>query len=196
MSRKPDPDLADPVNAADAPGSASRIRSLSGPLVVALICGSVLMLTHLLTAQRISHNESLQAQKQLRQLLANALPAQQLDAVIWNTNTRELCVADTLVLRRQTSGYAGAIELLLAIRLQQPPVLAAVNVARHLETPGIADFLTDTGPQSWLAQLQNRAADSLSAVDTVTGATISSNAVLRGAAQALREAGEHSECAP
>lgn len=199
MSRKKEPPPADDepesVDSTDTTGSFS-VRTLSGPLGVALLCGGVLMAVHLLTADRISHNELQQSQKQLRMLLDDAVAVEFLDKASWNTETQTLCLPDITIVRRQASGYGGVIELLFAIRQKQSPELSAALVTRHLETPGIADFLNNTGPQGWLARLRNQSASSLVQLDTVTGATISSKAILQAAVRALQETAENTGCAP
>ena len=63
----------------------------------------------------------------------------------------------------------GDIELLLASR---PGQLKGLRVVRHEETPGLADFIES----DWIRQFESRPPLS---VDTVTGATITSNAIKR-----------------
>ena len=58
-------------------------------------------------------------------------------------------------------------------------VVQGLRVTRHQETPGIADFITQ--PQRpWLQHLVLLDADEIGRVQALTGATITSRAILRG----------------
>ena len=59
-----------------------------------------------------------------------------------------------------------------------------VRITGHQETPGIADFL-DRPDAGWLNRLPGRDAAGLRALDTVSGATITSRALKRDLARAL-----------
>lgn len=168
--------------------SVGRAMWLLGPLTVALLCGGLLTGVQLLTADRIESNEREQSRQALLQLLEGIVDADSLVAADWSPTTETLCLQRLLVLRRSSAGYAGAIHMLLAITPAEPPELTALAVTSHLETPGIADFLGDAAGTGWLTTLRGRTAGELQQVDTVSGATISSRAVLNAAATALLEA--------
>ena len=178
----------------DEAATAGAVRSLLGPLCVALLGGIVLTGTNLLTSERISSNEQRQAQQQLRTLLNGQVSAAALDQAHWDVGTETFCVGDSVVLKSQTEGYAGTIELLIAMHRPTRQLLG-VTVTRHLETPGIADFLNDKGEDGWLSRLRNRAAGTVSELDTVSGATISSSAILRSVTRTLQDAAPDTVCA-
>jgi len=193
MTPPPDADSTD--HEAGKSTSSHRLRWLFGPLVVALLCSSILTLTHLLTSDAIAENEQQQSLRTLTRLLENSVDAEALMDVDWSEQTHTLCLPRLLITRSQGDGYAGEIKLLLAVTLDEPPTLAGVAVTAHQETPGIADFLNDASASSWLASLHNATAATIAGVDSVTGATISSRAVRATLAKALRQAPEQG-CAP
>ena len=78
----------------------------------------------------------------------------------WQGDTVVLTYSRTLY-RSRVRGYGGDIHF---IAVFDDDELVGVRVTRHTETPGIADFLNSQ----------------LDTVDTVTGATITSRALIRG----------------
>lgn len=106
------------------------------------------------------------------------------DRVEWNGNVWHLCDGLALV-RGETRGYGGPVHLLAALKLQEDEnqtdliVVRGLVVTRHQETPGIADFINQP-EHSWLKGFINLDADQIDQVDAVTGATITSRAILQG----------------
>jgi electron transport complex protein RnfG len=91
-------------------------------------------------------------------------------------------------------GYNGAIHLLVAIRADGG--LAGVRVLRHSETPGLGDQM-ETSKSPWLGQFTGRSLGSPPPEDwkvvkdggqfeALTGATITSRAVIKALQRALR----------
>ena len=150
-------------------------EGLGGLLLVATLCALLLGTTFALTRERIDDNVARAANAAVYELLALDPQAPEVPQPRWRADAWTLCDGRT-VLRRAAPGYAGPIEV-LAVFAQGHERLLGVRVASHLETPGIADFLNDNGPDGWLASLAGRNAAMLDEVDTVTGATISSRAV-------------------
>ena len=102
----------------------------------------------------------------------------------------------SLIARARSPGYAGPIELLVALTGDPAQRLSGVRVTRHQETPGIADFLNqpDTG---WLAALMDSDMSQLKTTDAVTGATITSKAVLAALLDTTkRAAASQTRCEP
>jgi RnfABCDGE-type electron transport complex G subunit len=159
--------------------------NLLGPVLVAAFCALVLSITHLTTAGQIADNQRAHDQRALRDLLGETLPDTALLAEAWQDDQIVWCAQRIVAARLQADGYAGPIELLLAWRSDQREIIG-VSVVRHLETPGIADFLNDHQQGSWLDEFRTSTATGVGHIDAVTGATISSNAVRQAVAQALQ----------
>ena len=151
--------------------------SIIGPLLIALLAAAVLAGTHLLTAEQIAANEQLQSQRQIRQLLERAAPGLELAIGEWHNDTLQWCAHSLAVSRLRATGYAGSIDMLVAWTSDEPARTLGVSIVRHLETPGIADFLNNTEADGWLHGLVDSTVATLPDIDTVTGATVSSRGV-------------------
>jgi Na+-translocating ferredoxin:NAD+ oxidoreductase RnfG subunit len=160
---------------------------LLGPIIIALICAALLTLTNALTGERIDANYSAREHRQLLELLGSQVSLEMLTSASWQDSQLDFCTAGSAVTRFETSGYAGPIAGLLAWQPRQQRI-TGIRITAHLETPGIADFLNDQGDDSWLHALQQLTTPQIELLDTVSGATISSAAVKRGAISVLNGA--------
>ncbi|MBK5516582.1 MULTISPECIES: RnfABCDGE type electron transport complex subunit G [unclassified Pseudomonas] len=104
-----------------------------------------------------------------------------------------------LLLRSQTLGYAGSIDLMIAIGPDGR--LLAVKTLKHSETQGLGAHIADS-PQGWLQVFAGRSrADPVDAgwalkkdqgqFDQIAGATITSRAAINAIHDALRYFDEH-----
>jgi len=149
------------------------LQSILALVSIALVCATLLAGTRALTTSQITANHARLADSELRALLGREVG---LVAENWIDDLWLRCDG-SLIGRARIAGYAGPIELLVALRGDRLGRLAGVRITRHQETPGIAEFLNqpDTG---WLAALKDSDVAELDATDAVTGATITSKAVL------------------
>lgn len=171
----------------------SPIRAVGGFLILVLVCAALIAATHALTREPIEENRLRQFQRTLVELAGSVEAA---GRVRWTEDTAPLCNGRTL-LRGSASGYGGPIRWLAAAAPGSgEPELIHVRISAHQETPGIADFL-DEPESGWLADLSGRSAATLAAADTVSGATITSRALLRSLAAALgKPSVDDPACAP
>ncbi|MFO7710490.1 MAG: FMN-binding protein [Candidatus Woesearchaeota archaeon] len=79
------------------------------------------------------------------------------------------------VVLQDVQGYQSEIKLFIA--LDRDKEIKAVRILQHEETPGIGSQVAE---DSFLDQFSNK-----EQVDTITGATISSKAVIKGVSEAL-----------
>lgn len=104
-----------------------------------------------------------------------------------------------VLLRSQTTGYAGALELLIAIDVNGR--LLGVKTLKHMETPGLGARIADW-PNTWLEAFTGKSrsdpADNGWALkkdqgqfEQIAGATITSRAVINAVHDALRFFDEH-----
>ena len=167
-------------------------RAVLSVTLVGLLCAAVLAGTHELTGARIKLNESARFRGELEKLLGAAIPDAVTASPAWERDVWRLCDGYALA-RVKTPGYAGPIEVLVAsasgaratvsgVAVSNRATVSGVAVSSHTETPGIVDFLHTGSP--WLADLRGDTTG-LNSVDGVSGATISSSAVLRAVRAAL-----------
>jgi Na+-translocating ferredoxin:NAD+ oxidoreductase subunit G len=152
-----------------------RVRSAAAFVVLVLVCAGLLAVTASMTRERIEHNRNRQFLDLVQELVGAAPP----EPLTWEGDVARLCDGRSL-LRGRVAGYAGTIHWLAATEVASGAArLAGLRITAHQETPGIGDFLDRPG-RGWLAGLQGLDAAAIAAVDTVTGATVTSRS-LRGA---------------
>ena len=162
------------------------MKSLLNLVALGGLCGLLLAGVHELTEERIAANRDAHRWRIAFELLGGAFPTAGLG---WRNDRLELADG-RLLLRSSAPGYAGNIELLAAFQGerqgegQRRRRLLGARVTAHRETPGLGDFV-ELARSPWMRQFSRHPPD---AVDAVTGATITSEAVKRGVANLLQQA--------
>ena len=162
------------------------MKSLLNLVALGGLCGLLLAGVHELTEERIAANRDAHRWRSAFELLGGAFPTAGLG---WRNDRLELDDG-RLLLRSSTPGYAGNIELLAAFQGegqgegQGQRRLLGARVTAHRETPGLGDFV-ELARSPWMRQFSQRPPE---AVDAMTGATITSEAVKRGVADLLQQA--------
>ena len=151
------------------------LRPALGISVIGLGCGLLLAGVHVLTEPAIEANRSRHVWQLAHQLVGHPFdPA----GLAWQGDQVDL--PEGIWLRRtEIQGYAGKIHLLAAFG--KGGRLLGARVAEHRETPGLGDFI-DIDKSPWMRRF---ATTPPLAVDAVSGATITSEAVKRGIRQML-----------
>ena len=152
-------------------------------VLIAAACATLLAIIHSWTGDRIARNASNYELKQITDLAGTPPPA----GTTWTRDVWDFC-GGTKLARSSTPGYGGPIRLVVGV--SQGRILG-VRVTAHQETPGLADFLREP-ERGWLALLKGRTGPEAVAVDAVTGATITSEAVTRAVREAMDRAHEAS----
>lgn len=170
----------------------SDLLAVTRLLLIAGVCAALLGLTHWLTAPRIADNQSQKSRDDLRQLLGaeDRLSAEELPDIAAGGDCWALPSTGQYLHRIQTSGYGGPLTLLITLKDGH---LERLRVTAHQETPGIADFLNrpDSG---WMAGLRGQDPEGLSAFDAVSGATITSRALLSAIIERAADASQSGQC--
>lgn len=153
--------------------------------VICMAASGLLAGVHALTREKISA----QATKEERAALVEVMPqADSFEAVIEGNETLYYRAFDKekiligVAFKAQGKGYGGAVETLAGMRLDGS--LSAVKVLSQNETPGIGQLVTEP---SFTDQFKMHKADTLDGVQAITGATISSRAVIDAVKLKARE---------
>ena len=168
----------------------SDVRAIGSITLIGLVCAAIVAGTNHFTQDRITANHLNRHRSVLSDLIGNG----ELSPGVLNwigsseQGVLDLCNGRTIMRARQP-GYAGDIQMLVAMTTDERARVSGLRVTRHSETPGIADFLNSANT-GWLQSLDNHTASSLSEVDTVSGATITSRAVLDLLQDSLASASE------
>ncbi|MCZ6709181.1 MAG: FMN-binding protein [Gammaproteobacteria bacterium] len=171
------------------------LRSSLSLAVIAGACAGLLALTQALTGDRIEANIRERSARLITELAGSVPPA----STSWTDDVWNLCNQSVLA-RAKVAGYGGSISLLMAVTVDpQQHSLRGLRIVSHSETPGLADFLQQPD-QGWLGELSGRNRAELDSTDTISGATITSKAVLTGVLKAFAHIRDHAavsgECGP
>ncbi|MBQ2720462.1 MAG: FMN-binding protein, partial [Clostridia bacterium] len=79
------------------------------------------------------------------------------------------------------NGFGGKINMIVGISADG--LITGVKVVSHTETAGVGERIISNG--SILSQFVNASANSISSVSTITGATVTSKAIIEGVQKAL-----------
>ena len=151
-------------------------------IILALICGVLISSLYGLTREQIRTNSEDYANRQLQEVIGSTTAGLEL---IGANRYRILDDDGGLVFQLQSNeGYNGLISLWIAI--DDSGNIRGVRVYNHQETPGIGDFI-DRSVSDWIDRFVGRADKGH---DQVSGATITSRAVINAVYQGLEESGQ------
>ena len=147
------------------------IRALATIVVIGGACAGLLVATDALTRPDIEFARQARARALAESLLGSPLPEGM------NPDSAQFGDCPAWIFRRhEGNGYAGPIDLLAFYR----DGTLSLRVTGHRETPGIGDFI-DHARSEWLPALDGKSMEEWRALDNVSGATITSEAVRRAA---------------
>lgn len=191
--------------------SASAARDALVLGLLGLAAAAALTLVSVLTREPFQRSQALAAEAELLSVVPDAVraAAPTLDAVdvparfrlalglesgarLWRVRQAGQTVA-LIVPATSAQGYGGAIRLIVGV--DREGTITGVKVLEHHETPGLGDRI-DSAKSNWMAGFTGKSPDNPSpnrwqvrrdggAFDQLSGATISSRAVVRGVRRAL-----------
>ncbi|MDE0192547.1 MAG: FMN-binding protein [Gammaproteobacteria bacterium] len=152
------------------------LRNVAALAVLTLFAGAVLAWFAEVTEDEVAGNRLEAETRILRELVALGAGDDTRRYALTDGDL-VLCDRDLVVLRVDGSGYGGGFRLAVALDLDGS--IKGVRVLEHAETPGFGDILN--APSSWL--------DSFATGDVhaVTGATITSEAVMAAVERAMQK---------
>jgi electron transport complex protein RnfG len=198
-----------------AESSRRAVRAAFALGVATLLAGSIAMLAHEATRERIAADDRARRGAQLESLLGGLRHDNDLLADVTYAHDPDLLgtVAPVPVYRARRAGrpaaiviapvapdgYAGSIDLLVAIRADGR--ILGVRTTRHRETPGLGDAI-DEQKSGWIRRFTGRAlGDPLlerwkvrkdgGDFDQFTGATVTPRAVVRAVSGSLQYFEQH-----
>lgn len=140
------------------------MKAIASLTFLALVAGCLLALLQLFTADRIEQNQR-NAEEQILADLVDSIDPEFLREQNIDLVTTEI------------RGYGGTMKIVVAFRAEE---ILGVRVLSHGETPGFSEVLK---PNDWIGRFQKQ---SVREVDAVSGATITTNAVIRAVKDSLR----------
>ena len=163
------------------------LRNVAALAALTLLAGAALAWFAQVTEDEVANNRSEAEQRIFRELLGVETGAG--DGASWRAGQGlppgamgdadlVLCERGLVVLRADGDGYGGGFRLAVALRLDGS--IKGVRVLEHAETPGFGDILNT--PSEWLDSFASNDAHA------VTGATITSEAVMAAVSRAVNRA--------
>lgn len=152
----------------------SALRSVAVLLALAVLSGASIAWLAAVVESDIADNRHEAELRALRELASDA--GVHVDSL--GQGDVLFCEPGLAIVRTAAKGYGG--EIVAAVALRGDGRVSGVRVLRHAETPGFADILAPGS--TWLADFRTRAP---SDVHAVTGATVTSRAVIAAVESAL-----------
>ena len=158
------------------------------PALLSLACALLLVLTQAETASTIASNRQQHAEKLLREMTdADQLEKTEAGWQIYKNDRLAGNIRPVVT----SGGYNGDIQFYLATTLDNRVI--SVRVTAHQETPGIGDGI-DREVSDWIEQFSHRSLQDTrwqlrpqGDFDAMTGATITSRALVNAVQEALTE---------
>ncbi len=157
------------------------LRNIAILTGLAALAGAGLAWFAAFTADAVRRNQTAAETRLLRELVGMEITAD---------DDPRLCEHGLVVRRGDGRGYGGELRLIVAFRVDGS--IAGVRVLEHGETPGFGDIL-DAG-SAWLESF--RGAFSSREVHAVTGATVTSEAVLVAVGRVAQRFAREPACPP
>ena len=162
----------------------SALRSVAVLLALAVLSGASIAWLAGVVEGDIADNRREAELRELRELASEA----GVHVEVLGQGDVLFCEPGLAIVRTAAKGYGGEIAAAVAIRGDGR--VLGVRVLRHAETPGFADILAPDS--TWLADFRSRAP---SDVHAVTGATVTSRAVVAAVESALETDAVGGPCA-
>ena len=159
------------------------IKAITAVFLLGLGVSFFLSLTNYYTQDKIARNKILHQS----QILRNLLMDHQIEIPEPADSTGSDC-SSWIIRKIESPGYSGNIESLALIQFRKEGAVLSLRIINHSETPGIGDFI-DHQKNPWIKKLDNKTKQEWSAIDMVSGATITSKAVRTTAMISLESEG-------
>ncbi len=163
----------------------SMLRSTAVLGLVCLVAAALLGTAYVLTEQKIEEQQEIILQQNLKQVLPEAERFEEKDDYYVATNDGEIVGYAAL---STGSGYGGPITVLVGIDLEN--TITGVRIMKQTETPGLG--ANAVNPEFYsqfnnITQEEVKLARDGGRIDAITGATITTDAIIDAVRQALAE---------
>lgn len=156
--------------------------------ILGLICffsSSVLAIVNSITEPQIRLQKEKEESSAFSEVMPESLdfrPHYQDEKVIYYAAYDPNNKLNGFILKAKTKGYAADIEMVVGLDLKLE--IAGIKILSQNETPGLGNRIAES---SFLGQFQGKAVDTFNEVQAITGATISSSAVINSVRDKIQE---------
>lgn len=152
---------------------------------ICLIASGLLAGVYSLTKPQIDKQAQAEIEASLKQVMPQASrfePVMSSEEILYYKGFDKAGGISGVVFKAQAKGYSSIIETLVGLSNEEK--IIAIKVISQNETPGLG---TRIGEKTFSEQFVNRRADDISQVSAISGATISSSAVIKSVKEKLEE---------
>ncbi|MDD4182931.1 MAG: RnfABCDGE type electron transport complex subunit G [Candidatus Omnitrophica bacterium] len=152
---------------------------------ICLIASGLLAGVYSFTKPQIDKQAQNEIDKALTQVVPQANrfePVQSTDEILYYRGYDKNNKLAGFIFKARAKGYSSTIETLVGLSLQKK--IIAIKVIAQNETPGLGSRVTE---KTFIQQFTNKNANELSNVSAISGATISSSAVIASVKEKLEK---------
>ncbi len=161
--------------------------------LIAGFSGCILSLVYSVTESRIKENERLEEQASIKIIMPAVKSFKQEKDCYLIYNSKKKLIG--YIFKTESRGYGGLVKCSVGIDFNGK--ITGVKVASHKETPGLGSRIEETRKKEsepyFTAQFKDLAKEQVEGVEKITGATVSSKAVIKCVKQAFKKWGQIKE---
>lgn len=153
--------------------------------IICFLASGVLSVVNALTSPKIKLQKEIKENLGLKEVIPEAIvfKPQVLDGkIIYYLAYDNAQRLNGFVVKSEGKGYSSNIEILAGLNLKLE--ITDIKILSHNETPGLGNRISET---SFLGRFKDKTIDSLNQVQAITGATISSSAVINSIKNKISE---------
>lgn len=152
--------------------------------IICVISAGLLAFIYGLTKDRIANQKKTEQMQVIEKVLsaATSIEEKNLDDLVYFIGYDKDKKEVGLALIVEAKGYSGLIETCVGLNRQGE--IIALEILSHSETPGLGSKISD---KAFLSKFKDRAITDIGKADAITGATISSSAVINSVKQKAEE---------
>lgn len=152
---------------------------------ICFLSSSVLAIVNSVTEPKIRQQKEKEESSAFNEVMPDSLdfrPHYQNEKIVYYTAYDNDNKLNGFIIKTKTKGYASDIETAAGLNLKLE--IRSIKILSQNETPGLGNRITET---SFLGQFQGKSADTFNEVQAITGATISSSALINSVRDKIQE---------
>jgi len=153
--------------------------------VICLVASGLLAGVYSFTKPQIEKQGAAEIEEALKQVVPQALrfePVKSADEILYYRGYDKNDKLTGFVFKAQAKGYSSTIEILVGVSTQKK--IIGIKVVSQNETPGLGTRVTE---ETFGKQFINKSANDISQISAISGATISSGAVIKSVGEKLEK---------
>lgn len=157
-------------------------------LILGLICflsSAILAVVNGITEPKIKAQEQYEETQALSEVMPQSIsfkPSYEMDKILYYKGYDSQQQLNGFVVKAETKGYSSLIQTLVGLNLKLE--IVDIKILSENETPGLGNRILEP---AFLSQFKGKGADRFHQLSAITGATISSQAVIRSVREKIAQ---------